>query len=1179
MYLQLSAPFFTPLFSSLPSGFGDVDLSSPGVVQSQVTYDSSEPPPNLGGSDFSVNPVMATVSSGVINRVNLILSPQILDPTLSYVFRLTAASIAGSSYAELVIEADATPISATLSPSPGSGVAMETEFRLAVSGALDSISDSPFLYQFGVIMEETQGLPLDIQWLSGIQTSPFLLTVLPSGNKLQSFSLNVLARVFDRKGGYSDVTSAVTVLENPSVSNGFYSNRLEQLQTDLATSKDWSRVVSKLVAYLTEMNRNTSSLSQDLKESSLEVFLDVFDNYLPPSQPNYLMAASVLAIITENQGILDTSSQVEVSGRLRTIAEWFKMETTIESSFLTVPTRDSGQPLFLQSGYPVPEKEPISPQNAAALLLPWVNILESSTGTSSTEVARMFVEGTEVVSNILCQQSSTGEQPSLVSTPLVELYATISPPLGRFSLSGHLVDFGSSVSDIYQSHACPGGVACSESCVSTLTFSSDFSLETQNSEVSKQVLTLSADTRQKIVNEIEGSAPQEVELVSEVLSLSVSIPSQDTYLVVQDLESPIEILIPVPRPLPSIDSVPLCLYREVGGASGYGDYEWLLDDTTPPTTIQVDSVEYYVCLFDHLTEFAVGLLPPPVITDPPTTSPPATTTTPTTMATTPMTVTTPTIATESVGSPVGAIVAVIIVLILVGVGVGVVILIVCLWKKKKRNMKILPDESANEGKPEAELLQTGPLTPAESKIPMDIIQCLEEGKRTKLGKMNVLPSIRLRELRSEVAEHFPSLKNKPFYFLTRQLCDIDPTTEQQQFVSIVFGEKPIFIREVAADNLQTKRHFCVCGNAAQFECSNCSSQGYCSEECQHSHWMEKHRKECSRLSERRRRSDVLYNRQNQNTPAPFSSPLSPISEAPLRSPMGLPGAFPAASATSPTATSPTTTTPANWKSFMSQKRVAPPPPRARALSMPARNVTTLGSLAKQGSFTQEPSQPLSPLQGPSSTTHPLGPLKRLTLPASGIGQQQLQLQQQQQQQQQQIQERPSFSRMTTASGGLTPLSPNHYIPSPQRPSLVQQSPLQPPSQQNTFFSRPQPRGFPPPPNPARQLSITSVGSADFATSPRGTGVRAEPLLEYDEEGYASTDTSSHSSSSDSDVGGGGAMKQSGGSSISRPPSLAVRKKDSRMAESESSESSESEEEEEEEEDRSFLVQQGEPPNN
>ena len=1061
-----------------------------------------------------------------------------MEPRLAYTFRLTATNSAGTSYAERTLVPNPPPSSAQLTSEPTSGVALETEFELRVSGALDSRSDSPFLYQFGLLRSNSSASvgvgstvpPESIQWMSGIQTSPIFCSVFPSGDRGSDHTYGVFARVFDRTGGYSDVTTEITVLPNLSMSNGFYANYISTLQNDLVATRNWNNALSRLVTYLHEINANaSSSISQSTKEQSLQVFLSIFNNHLPPSPTHYILASSILSLITSSPEGLDITSQMSISMTSLEIANWFKNETAIMSSFLSIPMQDSSEPLFLQSGYVSPEKEFLSIMDASVVLSPWIQLVESEVTTDSG-VAEMFLRGVESVTNVLCQQSSTGEEPSLLNSSLIDVYVISAPPLGPFNISNHLVDFRSSVIDIYQSQACPeGGVACSEACVTGVTFPLDLAQLTQSPGV-RQTLQLSDSVQQKIMNEIRGSNPLGIELFSDIVSISVSIPFQDLYLNIQNLNSPIQVLIPVTRPLPSNESIPLCLYREVGGASGYGNYDWLLDNTTAPSRVEIKSTLYYSCEFNHLSDFAIGLLPPPVITDPPPTTIPETTpTTITTMPTTPTTrATTSPVSTEPVApSPAGPIAAIIIIFLVIVVVVIVVIVIVYIyWRKKKKKMKVAPDESAmNEDTSDPELVRAGPLTPAESKIPMDII-CLEEGKRTRLGKMNTLPSIRLRELRFEIIESFPNLKNKPFYFLTRQLCDIEPTTEQQQFVSIVFGSKPIFIREVTADNLQTKKHFCVCGNAAQFECSNCSSQGYCGQECQTKHWVERHQKECSRLSEKKRRTEVLYSR--QNTAANFTLALSPISETPQRAPLG---------PTSPT--SPVATTPADWKSFMNKNKLSPErnpfPPRTRSLSVPVKSPTTLGSLTKR--FSVAPDQSQTPIQAPPSApgTLPrqtsLGPKQRVPSPLSS----------------------------GTPHGAPVVLPPLHI---PTRTTLHPstqtelQSPLGQSTSQPLFTRPPAPVRLVPPP-PVRQLSIQSVGSADFALSPQATspaGIRSEPILESNEEDYESSDSGSSTGSEEEDKIP--SSRRSVSSSGSRPPSLAVRRKKSRISESSSSSSDE-----------------------
>ncbi len=334
--------------------------------------------------------------------------------------------------------------------------------------------------------------------------------------------------------------------------------------------------------------------------------------------------------------------------------------------------------------------------------------------------------------------------------------------------------------------------------------------------------------------------------------------------------------------------------------------------------------------------------------------------------------------------------------------------------------------------------------------------------------MNVLPSIRLRELRYQLADNFEMFKEKPFYFLTRQLCDIEPAAEQQQFVSLVFGDKPIFVREVSTENELTKRHFCVCGNAAQFECSNCSSQGYCSPECQLENWANQHQKQCGRLSEKKRRSDVLT---GIGAPSEIQRPLRRITLATSPSTGGM--------ATSPVS-------PTDWKGFMSL---------GKSFNGPA-SPQTPGSLATPIGETARPflSQQSTPRAPPT-----LGPLKKVSVPSHT---------------------HPPLSRSTSLHGYSQIASrPSYQTPTPvTRPIFYSTSAggpppsLRPPVRaQPNLFTRadPQQASLRPRP-PARNISITSVGSEDLGYSMNmSRDLRHEPLLESDEEDYESSSDGSN----------------------------------------------------------------------
>ena len=1102
-----------------------VDLLSPVAVQ--MVTDSTLP----ASSSLTVPSILPQTNT--VNRINLVISPHTLNPDLQYTFRLTATNSEGSSSAEVTVQANSPPRFAILEASPLTGTALGTEFDLVVSGALDSVLEMPLLYQFGIILRESltgiryatgQG-ELFVQWLSSYQVSPAFRTVLPSGAAAYGYGVELMARVYDRNGGFADIFSNVTVFESSNVTTELFTEGITGVESSLNNDKDWGKALAQISTYSVEINKHSSVVqTSKLKEMALRSLIGIHDNYLPVSSIHFSLATSIFSSLTADLVSSNDNLKRNISQKLRQASLWYRNETSLLHSFRSIPLQTSNEPLQLQGGYLAPEREILSEADASALLFPWSQILNESNMDSQIQVD--FLQAVESVGYTFCQQLSTGEKPSSVNLPTVNLHSVVAPPIGRFNASGHGIDLGSSVVDVYESQACVGtGIACSETCFVAATFPNAAS----NDPSSAESMQLVQQSFEKVISEIEGSDPTKLKLVSSVVSVSLSIPSEQSYLTVQNLSRPIDILIPVASNTSQNESVLLCLFRKSGGEFGFENMEWEIDDTSSPALVKDGSEDFYLCRFNHLTDFAVGLLPPPVITDPPTT---VAVTTPTSAPTTAVPLTDgPTTEEDSTplpiaDPPVGIIVgAIIIVMLLVAVIIVILLIFLMLWKqKKKKMMKVAPEESSNVEKEPVELVQAGPLTPAESKVLMDIIQCMEEGKRTRLGKLNVLPSIRLRELRHEIMEHFSSLKNKPFYFLTRQLSDIEPTTEQQQFVSIVYGDKPIFIREVVSESMITKKHFCICGNAAQLECSNCSSQGYCSVECQNKHWGEKHQKECGRLSERKRRADVLYNRQS-TTLSPQRSSLSPISETSPRPSV----AGGVATGTSPVAS--------DWKSFMQNKRTStvdtrrsslfPPPARSRTLSLPSGNATTLGGLSREMSLPQ-PDRPArtSLIQPVTSTPAALKPLKNVPLTGEyGAGQSSA--------------DHPSMSRMSSVVGTLAPIAPrkslslNQSIPQGQDLAASPQAVPQPQPQKQSLFTRrqpPQELDHPPPQPPMRHLSIQSLGSP---ISPIG-GFMSEPLREALEEGREGTISRL--------------------STDSKPPSLAVRKKGQRKSES-SSESS------------------------
>ena len=1149
------------IFSFLFVGQGYIDLSDPSAVQSQTSYPESQDLLSVNSLDeYSSIPLEASVTRGETSRANLVLQPNILVAGVTYTFQLMAVNSEGSGFAQVSVTADRSPHSAVLSVAPQTGTALETEFLLTVSDVIDTTTDTPVLYQFGIVQEPgldpTSITDASIRWISGIQTGNSLQTILPTGEGEDIFAL---ARVFDRKGGHSDIVGQVMITSNQTVNETFYTTLLENIKSTLESTKDWSVALSHLTSALLELNKNTTIMPQGIRAEALDIFLNIFNTQLPASQTHYDLAASVLALITS--GGSDPGDQIRITEALETILNWYRGNAVSAiNNPAQVSNQSSGEPSLLLTSNRDFTRNALTRTSAATLLSSWVNVLESP--TSAPAVARSFVQNVESVSFILCQEMVLGETADLIESSLADVYVRKTVPSGAFNVSGILLDFRSSLLESYRSQFCQNeNVACSEMCFQGVHYPLDLFADRN-----MQIATLNNESQLAVLTEIEGSDPQGIELFSNVVSAVISSPSQNQFLEVSNLETSFQVLIPMRRPIPSDGSRALCLSRPVGGTIGFESFEWQIDSINTPQITTIGSLEYFVCEFTHLSEFVIGLLPPPIITEPPvittsmvtsssvSSSSSTSTTTQSVVTETTPPPTTPTEAPASSGS--SAIIFVAIIFIVIAIGVVVILLIICIvWRSnRKKKMKVRPGDSTDRPRAreafaqeererdKARLTKAGLLTPEESKISMNIIQLLDNGERSQIGSMNILPSIRLRELRHELSDHFDNLKSKPFYFLTRQLCDIEPAAEQQQFVSLVYGDEPnqpVFVREVATINEQSRRHFCICNNAAVFECSNCSSQGYCSEECQRKHWSEQHQRECGRMSERKRRSEILLRRQTSGLSA-----LSPIDERPRMLNIGSPlGGQKALSPTSPT----------DWKSFLSSTKQSQPvsswgsesptrkPPPLLAAKSPqdqqAGPRTTLAHLA------QQPSIP-APSQGEVSAVSPhkpfpadgfqsgikrkLPPLSRIPskpTPSANI---------------------PSFSR----PGFSNQTYGSYESPAQQTLANLQQSP-QAPSQ--PYFTHTLQARVPNYPG-MRQLSVQSVTSDDLNLSKpfSSRDVRNEPLLESDEDDYESTETESETRTPTPSTKLQDTVSAQTGS---RPPSLAVRKK--RGAQSQTSKASSS----------------------
>ena len=979
-------------------------------------------------------------------------------------------------------------------------------------------------------------------WLTGAQVGGSLHTFLPSG-LYPGYNLSVIVRVFDRSGGFSESDTAVTVQPSTAINAATVLDLLTTMKTDYTASRNWQHLLSNLVSVAVEID-STPSLSSSLKQDALSLFLNVFSFDLPATSTHYQLAAQLLSLLTTNADThIDT-----ITDALTTIGSWFRGQSATST---TLPVVNGNQDTPLQllpvEGVSSPVTH-LPPLTASHLLASWSAI----TGVLDTSASAAFTQATETIAFSLCRKLVYGEAPVVITSLAVNVTVYKSRPTGQFIVGGNRVEFGSALEQSFHDQVCRfEHQACLETCFTGTQYSFD--------PFSDDFLQLTMATEDEIFAEIEGSDPQAIELLSNIVSVTVSIPSQNGFLNVKDLEQEIEILFPLSDSILTNGSIPLCLYREFGGRNGFTDPQWQLDTISPPAVEKIDSVSYYRCRYSHLTQFAVGLLPPPIIPPPPSPTPtpsplPSSTPSP---SPTPISTQIPTVVTAGQAGISPAVIAVPLLLVILIVATAVcVVAIFLVWKKKKtRTVKISPGEGppgvdTTDGRPQPKSARSDPLTPEESKVPMPIIELQQNGQRAVVGSMNVLPTIRLRELRYHILDHFASFKGKPFYFLTRQLVDIEPPTEQQQFVSLVYGDeadKPIFVRRVETNTDLTRLHFCVCGNAAQFECSSCSARGYCSPECQTADWTDRHQRECGRLGEKKQRMSILRRQSTTLSPVEESKKLPPLPERQNMSaatPLDFRGllnsqrSFQRQSFSSqslePSVATPSFTTPT--------KPTLPP------LTTPTRHLhphftspttprTTLGMLASQPrpptirEESEEEGEHISSLRSPAATSPTIRPpvqrpsLVRLA-PLSSTPARPLPTS-------------PSAHLTATPSLLPSPLhsTPSHPHTSPTSHLFTRRDPTLTSQQHVTMDTR--------------KISVQSLGPVEYSTPVPLSQVREEPQLE------AGSDTSSGSESE-------GVSRPVSTAIATRVPSLSVRSKKSapsrNTAPSPSSESGSSESE-------------------
>ena len=1121
---------------------GYIDINNSSI--SPISYDTI----NINSVSM-LSSFQAGIIKGRTNRVNLILRSHSLEPGLFYTFKLTATNSTNTISTSVTVLTGSPPIVHQVTVSPSTGVELVTPFTVRVNWTNDNINDQPLYYQYGVMRDGA------IYWLTGLTSTNERSLNLPSG-------VNTLyVRVYDNKGSeYTTSQFNVSVSASSSVN---HESLLTDLQSRLADTKDWSQVMSRFVSMLLSID-DTNTLNPDI---SVSIYSSMISDYSVLVSPQYrsMMISTMKLINMKFQ--LSSSQKIILLNSLDAILNSALRD--VDSNFISTDSESevdsNGLPLILTSDRI--NLPPITSSVSTDDIDTIVNELFSYSTTPS--LAGRLRSLLLKLSSIICQESHLGGAPVNVTSqsPAGRYILTKTLPFGAHHISSDIIfDLSDSLKSSYddqcddtQSHA------CTDFCVQFVSMASDHFTDSD-------FISLTSESRDRIMTSIEGVDPDSVKLHSNIINMNLFTATQSPPLSLSSSSTPLQFYV-LARSIDDPSSVPVCMYRDTRNAN---NNLWTISSLSPPNTVLLSSSLYYKCEYTHLTEYAIGLLPPPVIMASssmilsPSPSPIASSPLPTSAVPTQ----TPSVTVLTVSDIPAIVSSVVVVLLFIIIGTLLVIgILFLLYKKKRIRRKVLVAPMDEENQPiqqglveEKEEKKTEPqvvtadveIKKKEKGMTLGVIE-LKGEERQLLGSVTVLHTMRLRELRTLLLQTFPNtLRNKSFYLCTKELSDIDPASEQQQFVNIVYNNI-VYIREVTEVSEQTKRQFCVCGSAAQFECSGCGVRGYCSQDCQTKDWNKEggHQKECQRAAEKIQRTDILIRRQ--------ASVLQGIPEE--RDGEEVPQ-----------------TSQRNWKGFLSESRKFSTMTLPSVSALPPVN-TGGGAGEKRESYTELRNQIDSTLMTPVSARPPLprltstgnisvGRLASGQTPSPG-------LRATQSQQRQQLIKQGSF----TAGGRHTSISPQQPLaplsiqsPLTSRPSIgsIGLPPVSPTGGQfqwgtlpphptagtqatvdndNSLFSRPvlpsRTQDLPPSRPPLRRdISISSVGSVDLNTSVNisasgrgGVGIRQQQLpqerstLREEEE-----EESESSSESDEE----GEMRSDEGS---RPPSLAVRRRHSSRQES------------------------------
>jgi hypothetical protein len=255
---------------------------------------------------YVLSALTSSIAAGASGTsVSLVLAANALPQSATLQFALTC----GNSVSSVTVVTNGSPQGGSVSVSPSSGTALETNFALTAPSWVDD--DTPLTYQF--LISSTGGSWLEVR--RPLQVDNGVLN-LPAGTGVGN-SLTIMVRVYDLYGAWSSATFNVTVA--PIAASALTSVLSSQLSVDASTDVDGAKVAVTLVTASLNSAVCDSGCSTDEVTARQSIRASLLDTLYSVSTVDVIDVTSLSSMTASLAAITQITSEISESGVTSTL--------------------------------------------------------------------------------------------------------------------------------------------------------------------------------------------------------------------------------------------------------------------------------------------------------------------------------------------------------------------------------------------------------------------------------------------------------------------------------------------------------------------------------------------------------------------------------------------------------------------------------------------------------------------------------------------------------------------------------------------------------------------------------------------------------------------------------------------------------------------------------------------